>query len=75
VVLGHSHGKRKQFHHLMPPDPALTAAGGFRKRLPTMPAALRHHHHELVHLLDRQQRAIDPTVSGLAASLAARRLS
>jgi hypothetical protein len=37
----------------MPPNPALTAADGFRKRLPTVPTALRDHRHDLVHLLNR----------------------
>jgi hypothetical protein len=45
-------------------------AGGFRKRLLTMPAALRHRRHKLVHLLDRQQRAVGPAMAGLAATLA-----
>jgi hypothetical protein len=57
----------------MPPDPATTAAGGFGKRLLTMPAALRHHGHDLMYLLDWEQHTEAPTVPGLAAALASRR--
>src|SRR5438105_15433570 len=54
----------------MPPDPATTRAGGFRKRLLTMPAAFRHHRHDLGHLLYWEQRAVGPAVSRLAAAFA-----
>ena len=54
----------------MPPGPAPTVAGGFGKRLLAMPAALRHHGHDLVHLLNWQQRAERAPVAGLAASFA-----
>ena len=37
------------------------------------PIALRHHGHNFIHLLARQQRPKGPMVSGLAVSLAARR--
>ena len=57
----------------MPPDPAPTAGCGLGERLPTVPAALGHHGHDLVHLLDRQQRAAGPAVSRLAAALPAGR--
>jgi hypothetical protein len=72
LVLGHSHGQRQEFHHLMAPDPATTAAGRFRERLLTMPTALRHHCHDFIHLLHRQQRAASPRVPGLATALPAR---
>src|SRR4051812_21506179 len=51
----------------MPPDPDTTAAGGFGKRLSTVPAALGYYGHHLVHLLDRQQPAEGPAVPWLAA--------
>ena len=57
----------------MPLYSATTAASGFRKRLLTMPAALRHHGYEFIHLLDRQQGAERTPVTGLAAPLASRR--
>src|SRR5215218_10221168 len=53
----------------MPPEPATTAAGGFRKRLLTMPAVLRDDHYHLVHLLDRQQGAVHAAMARLAAAL------
>src|SRR6266849_4079153 len=53
----------------MPPRPAPTWSFGAREGLLTMPTVLRHHGHDLVHLLDRQQPAAGPTVSGLAAAL------
>src|SRR3954447_1006894 len=53
----------------MPPDPGPTAGAVFDKRLLTMPTLLWHHDHNLVHLLDRQQPAAGPPVSGLAAPL------
>ena len=43
----------------MPPGPATTAAGGFRKRLPTVPATLRHYGHHLVHLLDQNREQVE----------------
>ena len=64
---------QSHLYRLMPPDPITTAAGGFGQRLRTMPAVLRHHRHGLVHLLHRQQRAVGPAVSRLAAPLPARR--
>jgi hypothetical protein len=73
MATGHPHGERQQLHHLMPPDPATRAAGGFRKRLQTMPAVLRRHCHDLVHLLNRQQGSEGSTVTGLATPLAVRR--
>jgi hypothetical protein len=51
----------------MPPDPA-AAGWGLGQRLPTVPAVLRDDNYHLIHLLDRQQRAEGPTVSGLAAA-------
>jgi hypothetical protein len=36
----------------MPPDPDPAASGSFRERLPTVPAAFRDDHHDLIHLLD-----------------------
>jgi hypothetical protein len=45
-------------------------AGGLGKWLPTVPAALRHHGRDLVHLLDRQQPTAGPPVSGLATAFA-----
>ena len=57
-----------------PPDaarPGPATGCGLGKRLPTVPAALRDHRHDLVHLLDRQQRAVGPAVSRLAAALPA----
>jgi len=72
LVLGHSHRQGQEFHYLMAPDPAKSAAGGFRERLLTMPAALWHHGDHFIHLLDRQQRAVSPAVSGLAAAFPAR---
>ena len=53
----------------MPPDPAGTATRGLGNRLPTVPAILRDDHDHLVHLLDRQQRAVGPAMAGLAATL------
>src|SRR3954469_25490785 len=53
----------------MPPDPGPTAGAVFDKRLLTMPTLLWHHDHNLVHLLDRQQPAAGPPVSGLATPL------
>jgi hypothetical protein len=57
----------------MPPHPTTAAAGGFEKRLATMPADLGDDdRHDLIHLLDRQQRAAGPTVTRLAATLPSR---
>src|SRR5829696_394965 len=55
----------------MPPDPAPPAAGGLGQRPLTVPTDLRSDHHDLVHLLDRQQPAEGPAVSRLAAALPA----
>src|SRR5688500_652602 len=60
-----------RLHDLMPPHSAAMAAREFRKRLLTMPAALRHHRYDLIHLLDRQERAEGPTMSGLTTALPA----
>jgi hypothetical protein len=37
----------------MPPERSTATVGGFRKRLPTMPADLWDDRHDLVHLLHR----------------------
>src|SRR5215212_1339215 len=55
----------------MPPDPAPAWHFGAREGLLTMLTALRHHGHDFVHLLDRQQCAVGPPVSRLAAPLPA----
>jgi hypothetical protein len=56
LVLGDPHRERQQLHDLVSPDSASPVAGGFRKRLLTVLAALRHHRYKFVHLLGRQQR-------------------
>jgi hypothetical protein len=53
----------------MPPDPGPAAGGGSGEGLLTMPAVRRHHRHDLVPLLDREQPAERPAVSRLAAAL------
>src|SRR5262249_61265256 len=58
-------------HHLMPPNPSPTARCGSREGLLTMPTALGHHSHHLVHLLDGQRRAGRAPGSRLAAALPA----
>src|SRR5262249_23505583 len=48
------------------------AAGGFWKRLLTIPAVLGDDRYHLVHLLDRQQRAVHAAMARLAATLPSR---
>src|SRR5258707_1052273 len=70
--LSSHHGPQPGPPLLLPPAPAATGAGGVGKRLLTMPAALRNHGHNLVHLLNWQQGTASPAVSRLAAPLASR---
>jgi hypothetical protein len=72
LVLGPPHGQRQQLYHLMPPDTAPTATGGVGKRLPAVPADLGDDHHDLMDLLDQQQRTVASTVARLAATLPSR---
>src|SRR3954471_10469537 len=58
-----------------PPDaarPGPRGGLGFRERLLAMPAPLGHHGDEFIHLLNRQQAAVRPAVSRLAAALPTR---
>jgi hypothetical protein len=50
----------------------MIAAGTFGKWLPTVPAKLRDDSHDLIDLIDRQQRTIGATVAPLAATLPSR---
>jgi hypothetical protein len=54
LVLDHPNGQWQQLYHLVPPDPATTAADGFGQRLPTLLADLGRDQYDLVHLFDRQ---------------------
>jgi hypothetical protein len=73
LVLGDPHGQWQELYHLMSPDPASTAADGCGEGLATVSADLRQDRYHLVHILDRQQGTAGTVVSGLAASLPARR--
>src|SRR5207249_7100984 len=71
LVLSHPHGERQQLRDLVSPSPATATGRSPGERLPTMPATLRLHDHNLVHLLHGQQRAVGSTVSWLSAALPA----
>jgi hypothetical protein len=64
LVLGHPHGQGQQLYHLMPPCPTPAWRFGAGEGRLTMPTALRHHRHDLVHLLNRQQPAAGPRCPG-----------
>jgi hypothetical protein len=64
LVLGYPDSQRQQLHDLVSPGPATATGRSPGERLPTMPAPLRLHRDDCIHLFDRQQPSEGPRCPG-----------